>query len=543
MSPFRRVLSNALVLSLAAAAFVVSPARAQFYDPALRSIDLVTDVPRSPRLLGMGGLSLVVPDRENQINLWDFAGSPLGAFAQDTSGTLDIRPSTGSTSGAHFLPSDLERQDLAGRFTSVQFEAFYRDHASSAYGAVGRMNSVRRDTPYADDVALRRTVGLPEIMPIFNGALPHFGGGKLRYALRLRFGGEHQVDQYRGILANANGQFLSLDGPTLPTPVFFEPDEYRVNTSGLGAGLSYPIGANATFALGVDAVENRIKGSNTSDRYSAERRENRPYTIGQASLVGRLGDAIEYGVDGRGWKSSSEESWYFTISAGVGADPLSGRGKLLEREEEGASLRSRLRLRAGNFELGGSAWTRASDVDITPPASDDLTSFNRFLNIVYLRQGADTLSKPDSVVASTIRDRSMGFGAGASLRLARGIVGAEYHWSREYADRTLPSTGGDPFAGPRAITWEVRSGLEYECTRILRGRVGYGYRWWDHDDYVRLNEFKGHSASLGLGVQPVGTSWGFEGGWTLAWHQSDFGDPTGRRGTRQMLATQVHWTF
>jgi hypothetical protein len=135
MSPLRRVLVNSLVLTLAAAPLGAPAASAQFYDPALQSLDLQSDVARSARLRGMGGLVLVIPDRNNHLTLWDFAGSPLGAFAEDSTGTLDLRPSTGSGSGAHNRPSGLgERQDFAGRVTEIEFETFYRDHKSAAYG-------------------------------------------------------------------------------------------------------------------------------------------------------------------------------------------------------------------------------------------------------------------------------------------------------------------------------------------------------------------------------------------------------------------------
>lgn len=538
MSPSRRVLTNALVLTLAVAAFGAGAARAQFFDPALRSLDLVTDVARSTRLQGMGGLSLAVPDHENHLTLWDFAGSPLGAFREDSTGTMDVWPSFGSASNVHYLSGrNGQRQHLAGRTAGVAFESFYRDHKSAAYGAVGRMSSVRRDTPYSDGLELRRDVGVPEIMPIFNGVVPHYGKGKLRYALRLRFGGEHQVDQYRAIVTNPNGEFLGLDGAQVPTPVFFTPDEYRVNTSGIGGGLSYPLGAHTILALGIDAVEQRIKGANNSERYSSERREKRPYTIGQASLIGRLGPSVEYGVDGRAWRANSEESWYFTISAGVGAEPLIGRGKLLEREEEGSALKSRVNVHAGNLELAGGFWTRASKVLITPPDGDDPTSFNRFLNFVYYRQNADTLAKPDSVVANEIRNWAWGYGLGASYRSGRSILGAEWHWSRDLYQQGVSGEG------PKALAWDVRSGWEYRCTEIITGRVGYNYRWWDRDDFIRLNEFKGNSASVGMGLHPAGTSWTFEGAWTFGWHQSDFGDPSSRRGTRQLISTQIHWNF
>lgn len=535
MSPFRRVLTNALVLCFAAAALGASAVRAQFYDPALRTLDLVSDVARSPRLLGMGGLSLVVPDRDNHLTLWDFAGSPLGAFGEDSVGTIELRPSTGSASGQHDLPLGLgPRQDLAGRMTSAAFEAFYRDHKGSAFGAVGSINAVRHDTPYSDGVEVRRSVSLPEVMPIFNGRFPHWGGGKLRYALRMRFGGEKVVDQYRTYVFRENGQYISLDGEILTSPYVLSPDEYKVSTSGIGGGLSYALGKSHTLALGIDSYRNRISGQNNEDRYYAERHENRPYTVGQATLVGRLSPSVQYGIDGRGWKSNSEESWYFSLSGGTGALPLTGRGKLLEREEEGSSLKSRVRVTSGRLEIGGDFWTKASKVTITPPDRTDPTSFNRF---VAVNEAVTAWTAGDTVVANEIRDYAWGYGAGASLKLTRGILGAEWHWGRDLYNQSIAGEG------PKGLQWDLRTGLEYECSPVVTGRVGYGYRWWDQDDFTALNEFKGHSTSLGLGIHPVKTSWSFEAGWTIGWHQSDYGDPTAQRGTRQLLGSQLNWTF
>lgn len=538
MSPSRRVLSYALALALAAGITGVRAASAQFYDPALQSLNFFSEVSRSPRLMGMGGLYLSVPDRDNRISLWDFAGSPLGAFGEDSTGTLEIRPATGSASAAHDLPQGAgERQDFAGRANGVQFETFYRDHKRSAFGVVGRFGSVRNDTPYNDGLEQRRSVGLPEVMPIMNGAMPYIGHDKLRYALRLRFSGEHVVDQYRRISENANGQYLTLDGEIVPTPVFFDPDEYRVNTSGLGGGLSYPLGKSAIFAVGLDAVQHRIKGSNVASRYSAETRENRPYVIGQSTLVGHFGKSLEYGVDGKAWTSNSEESWYFTISAGVGAEPLSGRGKRLEREEEGTALKSRVRWTTGGFELGGAFWTQADKVNITPPDLNDPTSFNRFLSTVYYRQNADTLALPDSVVANEIRNYGWGYGVGASYKLKKGTLGAEWHWSRNLQEQSYAGSG------PKNILWDVRTGFEYPCTPMVTGRVGYAYRWWDQNDLLKLDEFKGNSTTLGLGLHPANTTWTFEGAWVFAWQQTDFSDPTARHGTRQTLAAQLTWLF
>jgi hypothetical protein len=201
------------------------------------------------------------------------------------------------------------------------------------------------------------------------------------------------------------------------------------------------------------------------------------------------------------------------------------------------ALKSRLRVKTGNFELGGSFWTQASKVNITPPASGDPTSFNLFLNQVYHRVNADTLALPDSVVANELGSYAWGYGAGVSYRLKRGIVGAEWHWSRELLEQTYAGSG------PQAISWDVRSGWEFACTDMITGRLGYGYRWWDENEFMQQNEFKGNSTSMGLGLHPLSTTWTLEAAWTFAWNQSDYGDPAERRDTRQMLSAQIYWNF
>ncbi len=535
MSPSLRVLPNALVLALLAAVSLSAPASAQFYNTVQRSLDFSNDVARSPRLIGMGRLSLVIPDRDNGLNLWDFAGSPIGAARHDSSSTLDLRPGTASADGMHDEPG-YARQDLGGRGTRFGYELFRRD-GGNAFGATGSLNSVTMSTPYASDEAVQRSVSHPEIVPIMTGGLPYLGKDKLRYAVRLRFGGDHQQDKYRTLISNAAGQFLTLDGVTLDPPNVFSPDQVRVNVSSLGGALSYPIGKSHTLAIGLDGVRELIKGSNTGFRYSGEQRERRPYGIGQATLLGHFGNKLEYGIDGRGWTSQSNEDWVFSVSAGVGAVPLEGRGKLLEREEKGSQLNTRVRYTSGKVELGGALWTQASKVNIKAPATSDFTSFNRFLDVLWYRTGADSLVHPDSVSTVEVRDYAWGYGGGVSYKLKKGIAGVEYHYTR---DEQLSDRSGK---GPRAIQWDVRSGLEYRCNNVLTGRLGYAYRWVDRDDYTKGNEYLGHTVTAGFGLRPAGASWNVETGYAIEWLRSDFGDPTNQRSSRQDLSMQVHWSF
>src|SRR5438046_3047580 len=141
MSPTRWASSRAFTWSCLLSLLASSGARAQFFDPTLRALDLGTgEVARSPRLLGMGGLSLLIPDRNTSYSLWDLSGIPVTIDADDTTSTLDLRPGTDALSSVHSLGLGRERQDLASRRTASQIEAVYRSRESgSVFGLVGDM--------------------------------------------------------------------------------------------------------------------------------------------------------------------------------------------------------------------------------------------------------------------------------------------------------------------------------------------------------------------------------------------------------------------
>jgi hypothetical protein len=92
MTPTRRLM-RAMSLSVLALMWVAGTASAQFYGPAVKALDLAGGPSaRSPRLLGMGDLELAVRDRDNQTNLWDFAGFPIGLATDDSTSSIDLRP-------------------------------------------------------------------------------------------------------------------------------------------------------------------------------------------------------------------------------------------------------------------------------------------------------------------------------------------------------------------------------------------------------------------------------------------------------------------
>lgn len=540
MGPSRRVLWIALSLAVPGSALSAAAASAQFFAPAVQALELSTaPLSRSPRLVGMGGLTLVVPDRDNALDLWDFAGIPVGAISHDSTSTLDMRPGSQAASGEHDLGGGLTRQDLGARTMLFQVESFHRpSDGGSTFGLVGEVDNLTSNTPFSRSTEERESVRLPYVQPILGGPVPFMLGGRLQYALHLRIAAEHLHDQYRQIISNAAGEWLDQNGTEVTPPNFFDPVDYTVKTAELGASLAYPFGRRTRFALGFAGVRNQIRGTNNGDRYSSGRDENRPFAVGQSALVGSLGSHLDYGVSGRAWSGTSEQEWRFSTSGGAGGLPFTGRGKLLDRKEQGSTLDARARWHAGRLELGGSLSTRASKVIVDPPAAGDLTSLNYFINNVVLAQkGADTLALPDSVVHDDARHYAVAYAGGLSWSFGRGIAGAEYHWTRDLAQALVAGLG------PRYLSWDVRGGLEWRLSPVLRGRLGYRRERVDLDTYTQGNEYVGDTGTLGIGLTPAGATWSTEIGYAYEWRRTDFPDPLAGRQGRQYLAAQLHWVF
>lgn len=540
MSPTRWVLPRASSLTLLAVLLGAGTASAQFYGPALQSLDLSTgQVARSPRLLGMGGLSLAVPDRDASINLWDFAGMPVGLAADDSVSSVDLRPGTGSLSSVRNIDGGArERQNLAARGTSAQLEAVYRSRESGGvFGLVGDLSGVRWDRPYSAVVEHRQSLSHPEVMPVLGGIVPHFLNGHLAWAAHLRFRAEEVEDQYREIITNAAGEWIGLSGGQLPPPGEFGATKTDVTTGAYGLSTAYSFGHSARFALGIEHENDDILAKNDLTRSSSEVHEMRPYWIGRAAWVGTLGPTLEYGVVGTGRLANSETDWRFTASAGVGADPLTGRGNMLTREEKSSALDARVRWSPGRATFAGGLRTDASEVTIDPPNANDLTSLNHFINLAFARGGADSLAFPDSVQHSVLKRYGWGWGGGASYRFGATTLGAEVRWSRDVLGSTIT---GD---GPKRIAWDVRGGLERPLGKLMRARVGYQYRSVDEDDFTAGNEYLANAVSVGLGYSPAGASWSLESGYMLEFRNQDYGDPGDEHQSRQNLAAQLHWSF
>jgi opacity protein-like surface antigen len=553
---------SALAIACVAVVIAGSPARAQLTGPTIGQ--LPDPLTRSPRLVGIGRLELVIPDRHNRINLWDFAGNPAGLALDDSASVLYLRPSTASASSVQDF-SDLigagERQSFAGRGVRLGYEAWRRIPGLSVFGAIGDVDQTRVDQPYSRDFEQRSFSARPSIMALVGGRVPYFWSPRFHYALRLVSGLTTTNQEYRTITRNAAGEYIDRDGVLGSPPDLFTPDEIDVDTFGGGIAAAYSIGPALTAAVSVDGVRNKFHGKNDGDRYVSEREETRPSGIGQASAVGRIGKHFEYGADARGWNSSSTQTWVFSISTntgGAGAPPFAGRGDYLSREEKGSTLRTRARWVQGRLELGGSFATSYRKVTLTPPPIGDLHSFNAFLNSIFYRDRADSTAFPDSVVFDESEDRAWTAGGGASWRLTKrgAIVGVEYHKFEIDREQTLtgfkpgtPSTAPEPASwvysetGPRHTGWNLRAGLEYPLHPVLMGRAGYIYRSDDFDDLTAQNEQLANTMTLGLGLAPEGTHWRLDTSYAIDWWQADYGTPTRPRGTRQLVTAEIGWVF
>lgn len=544
MSPSHKGRWSALAIAVLTALVVALPARAQLYtyEQAREALDLTPDpIARSPRQLGMGRLSLVLPDHNNRLTMWDFAGNPTGVLAADSTTTFELRPHGWSGQSSHDIQGPGgpgERQSFAGQEARMGYEVWRRT-ASTAFGAIGDLAGLTVNSPYNDTQEIRGHYSDPDLMVVLNGKMPYILTEKMRWALRGGVSSQSVEDDYRLITSNSTGQYLDEDGQLLPAPNLFNPDESHVRRTQYGAGLSYAFARWMNLALVGDYANEAVTNQNEGDRYVTKYEGSVPYAIGQASWIGRLGHALEFGADGRWWSSDSKSNYVFTSSGGIGAPPIAGRGAYLTSGGHFSDLRGRARWLSGAFEVGGAFEMAYNGNSINPAPSTDYNSFNNYRNRLYYDVRADSVALPDSVSANTSAARTLQYGGGLAWHFpkGRGSTGVEYHWTRQTLDQTLTPVGAE-----RQL-WDVRWGLEYPLTDVLGGRVGYGFQYDDRDVHLSQDEYRSQSVSLGLGLAPAGAHWKFESGFELQWGSADYGSPAAPHFSRRQLATQFAWGF
>jgi hypothetical protein len=544
MGPSRRDLRSAIVmtmcLSVLSGAF---PAAAQQYEASLRSLDYSPDpLARSPRLLGMGRLTLA-DDLHNHVNLWDFAGNPTGIAEAESLTVFEYRPGTRSSTALRDLaPATRERQQLSARQVRHGIETWKRAAGETAYGLIGEVATLQWDRPFSGAVEERGKFTVPTLGGAVNGRLPWVPSTRFDYALRVGFSLERYDDLYFDIFQLPQGEYIGKSSTAVPPPDLFTPNHVDVSNLGGGVAISMRVTPGIKAAIGYDRARARVRSKNEDLRSTSRTDERRPFDIGQASVVGRVGRHLEFGADGRAWSSASEESFFWTVSAGQGQDPLSGQGKRLDRKEDGTSLRTRARWAQGPFEFGAGLSTSFRRSVVTPwyPVKEgDAPGFNNFLDLVGFRAGADTLLLPARVKASRVTEHGYEIVGGGSWRLPghRGSLGAEFHRWRQSIDQRFVGEGPEP------IGWDVRAGGEYPCNAAFLARAGWSYGLSDRDALTAANTYRHATATTGFGYQPVGSRWSVDLGYAFEWVNPDFADPARSRETHQRLALQTRWPF
>jgi hypothetical protein len=225
------------------------------------------------------------------------------------------------------------------------------------------------------------------------------------------------------------------------------------------------------------------------------------------------------------------------VSAGTAVAPLAGRGRVLERKEEGGTGELRARWTSGSLEIGVSAIGEDRVIDFVAPAIDDRTSFNYFRNRVYNTPGADTLSLPDSITTQRTEDRSWAGTIGASWTFKRVLLALEGRRDFREHENTLSDLG------PRVEGFDVRSGIEYHATDRLALRGGYGYRWEDTDEQTQMTEYRGYELTAGLGIEAASKRWGVDLAFGHGWAFADYGSPQEPRGVGQRFSTRIRWAL
>lgn len=540
MSASRGLRLSALAWMILGAVAAPAVSSAQVIDPIFEHFGIARDpLARTPRLVGLGTVALV-SDRNNHLTLWDFARNPAGLHAEDTTSTIDIRPVTESRSGTQTVNGDqgpAARQNLGARTNLVGYEFFRRTPKRNAYGFYGDLASQNVDTPFAEDIGRSAYASTPGGSIVLDGPVPMVKSHRMIYAMRVSYLKQASGDRYRRMVTNPTGGYLDLRGDELPPPNFFDPDEHTITATAVGTSFAYDFGPWLTASVGGEGIQAKVRSSNTDLRYESGRGGTRPYGIGQATLAGRIGKDLSWIADGRTWQASNEERWNFTLAASITQPPLTGRGTLLKRYEEGSQFRTRARWIKGAIELNGEIGTWYQQVRITPPAVGDPTSFNAFRNTIPGRVNADSLVIPDSIVRDTrdLRDMHVAFGGAWRLLGDRALLVAEYHSLTQEVEQV--STG----AGPELHRNDVRTGLEYRCTPLLTARFGYVYRTEDLDDFTARNEYVRQSLTAGFSVRPRNASWDLAIGALHEWSRPDFDSPTDLRETREQVAMQVRW--
>lgn len=538
---------GALMCMLGVCALGLAPVqvRAQVLGPAPAPLQFVVDpLDRSARLVGMGGLTYTVEDDHNQVSLWDLARNPIGLISDRDSSSLEVWGGYLNRSLIGNETYGRVRQSLEAKSWDAIVEGWRRARSTLVYGAEIRYVNNNVDRPQDDQTAIRGTYGGFTFRPTIAGTVKWVKSQNMRWALRANLIAQSQNQQLHFFVERPGGDYLGGNGGLISGfPNLFDANSGFLTGTGLGGALDYRFSPALDIAIQGDYVKETVSTDNTTDRSISEYEQKRPFATGAMALIGRVGSQVEWGVDGRLFRSSADENYNISISGGIGQPPLAARGNRLNADQNGSTLNGRVvfklpeHLRLG---VGGKAYYEKTAV--LPPSVDDYSSYNLFLNHVYSAEPtADSLALADSVSRTTRWVHAYEVGGGLSWsRSRRFTTGVEYHFTQNKNDAEVV---GYATPGPYMKSWDVRAGAEYRCAERLVGRAGFNYTQSDLNTLAPFNDTVARAFSLGVGYYPTAAHWLLETGYRLEWPRTDYGDPTETRGNSQTLGLNVRWLF
>ena len=543
MDPKRWVRSFVGILAVCSAIVAAAPAHAQFYDDTRRSLDLGPDpLARSPRMVGMGGLSLALEDVHHRYDVWEFSANPAALMQSDTVSSFELYPGTTARNTLHDEPvggSTRERQDFALREFRTGYEGWRRSKEGASFGVTGDFNRLRTDTPQATNAELRSQFSMPRTSLVISGRMPFIMPQRLSYGLMFTHRYEARADETHGLFSNAVGDYIDKNGVTLSPIQALDPSHYGIRSVGVRFGVLLRATPWLKVGGAYDYLGHSIEGRNDAVRNTSEIREQRPYGTYTASAAGHFA-GLKFVGDASRWSTGkTDQTWVVSYSTGTGQPPIAGRGLFQRRDETGGEVRGRVSytVNAVTLSAGGGSYHR--DVTTTAPAANDLTSFNHFLNVLSARSSADSLSLPDSLLSNASKEQGTEFGFGGAYKLPwrAAVLGAEYHTANSTLDQLIAGQG------PQRQATDIRMGLEVPMNDRLQLRGGYDHRKIDNDKHLSQDEFVSNAVTSGFGYTPHASSWRFDFGYQVRWGRADFGDPTRVRTSEQTGLCRVRWVF
>jgi len=525
---FRGQAARSLAIALAAAAIttIAAAAHAQTLAPAIDrpGSERQTTQP-SLRLVTLGGMSLAISDENNEINLWDFAGSSLGLLGDRDSTSLDIFLDSRSSSAHHtFGPED--RQAQRSRALNLGMQAVGRSPGKFAAGLDAGVLSTGAQFPIQDDIYLDHSSSIPLGIPTLNGVI----GGKIGWGAHFTFANESASDDRR--LESVDGSSVDLEnGELIESRTPFTPNENKTSVNGLGLGVGYYGLKDAQIAINWDRVKDHVRAQNENPRRIYETEERIKSDEFSAAVIVHP-SWITAGVQAGTRGFDSKEEYRFSLSGGLNGPPLSSRGDRLTHDLEQKYLRVRVALEPPALAglLVGADWNVRYDKLDTAPATGT-GNFNDFMDEI----AGDTLGIVPDIVQTRSELRHVNGGLGVGYRVnERILVGLEGHAYRSAFDGELTLA--------KQTIKDIRGGIEFVVSPKWTGRIGGYHRAIDDNTYEENDESVSDAFTAGVGWTKS-SRYQLDAGFELGKRSTDYPDPTDLNGSSFRFVLYNRWAF